>query len=404
MSNVPQLEFLPAGLSVPSADAVLAGVFQDLQDAFGGQLNQALETPQGQLATSLAAIVADKDAQIAEVVNQVNPDTADGAYQDAIGRIYFMSRIPGTPTVVALLCTGAVGTAIPVGAQAQDTSGNIYSCLQAGVIGVGGTVTLSFANIVNGPIAAPTGTVTKIYRAITGWDSVTNPADGVIGRDVENRNEFEQRRIASVALNAHGSLPSIFAAVLAVDGVTDAYVYENPTNSPISIGSTSYVLAPHSLYVAAVGGLAQDIGNAIWLKKDVGCDTNGNTTVTVVDSEGYLPPYPSYTIKYEQPAALPIFIRVQIRDSVSLPSDIIDQVKAAVVATFTGQDGGTRVRIGAELLAAKFYPGVIAIGPEVSVLSILIGTTTPGALTSLLVGIDQAPTLDPANITVDLIT
>jgi uncharacterized phage protein gp47/JayE len=402
-TNVPQIQFLPTGLSVPAEPAVLAGVFADLQDAFGGQLNESLETPQGQLATSLSAIIADKDAEIAEVVNQVNPDTADGAYQDAIGRIYFMSRIPGAPTVVTLVCTGAAGVLIPVGAQAQDTSGNTYTCTQAGTIGVGGTVSLTFANTVNGPIAAPANTVTKIYRAITGWDSVNNPVEGIIGRNVENRAEFEQRRIASVALNAHGSLQSIYAAVLAVPNVIDAYVYENATNSTINVGSTSFPLVPHSLYVAAVGGAAQDIGNAIWLKKDVGCDTNGNTDVTVVDDSGYQPPYPTYTIKYQQPTPLPIFFHVSIRDSASLPAGIEDLVKAAIVATFNGDDGGARVRIGAELLAAKFYPGVIAIGPEVSVLSIFIGITSPGAATSLLVGIDQAPTVDPDDITVTLV-
>ncbi len=220
---------------------------------------------------------------------------------------------------------------------------------------------------------------------------------------MENRAEFEARREASVALNAHGSLPSILAAVLAVPGVIDAYAIENPTNSIVTEGPTSYPLAPHSLYVAAVGGAAQDIGNAIWLKKDVGCDTNGDTSVIVVDSEGYQPPYPTYTIKYEQPTALPIFVKVQIRESDSLPDNLTQLVKDAVIATFTGEDGGTRVRIGAELLAAKFYPGIIAIGPEVSLLSVLIDIVTPGAATSLLIGINQAPTIDEADITVVLV-
>jgi hypothetical protein len=45
---------------------------------------------------------------------------------------------------------------------------------------------------------------------------------------------------------------------------------------------------------------------------------------------------------------------------------------------------------------------VINLGDEVSVLSILIGTSGPGALTSILIGVDQAPTVDAANITVTL--
>jgi uncharacterized phage protein gp47/JayE len=403
-TNVPPIQFLPAGVVVPPEADVLAGALADLQDAFGGQLNESLETPQGQLASSEAAIIADKNAQIVRVVNNVNPDTADGIYQDAIGRIYFMNRSPGAPTAVQCLCIGAAGTTIPIGAQAQDTSGNLYVCTQAGVIGVGGSITLPFANVENGPIPCPSGTLTRIYRSIVGWDTINNPSDGVLGRDVENRAQFEQRRQASVALNAHGSLPSIYAAVFAVPDVIDAYVYENTTNAPINVGSTAYTLVPHSLYAAVVGGAPDAIAQAIWLKKDVGCDYNGNTSVVVVDESGYQPPYPTYTVKYEIPASLPIYFEVFLRDSDSLPADIEVLVKAAIIATFTGEDGGTRVRIGAELLASKFYPGVIAIGPQVSVLSILLGTYGTGpTLTSLLVGIDQAPTVEPADIIVTLV-
>src|SRR4051812_35896604 len=144
MTNVPALEFTPTGVSTPEESAILAGVLADYNDAFGGGLNLALETPQGQLASSTAAIIADKNAQVVEVVNQMDPDTNDGAYQDAIARIYFLTRSPGAPTTVACACIGAAGTVIPVGAKAQDTSGNIYVAVDGGQIPPGGNITLAF--------------------------------------------------------------------------------------------------------------------------------------------------------------------------------------------------------------------------------------------------------------------
>ena len=402
-TNVPTIEFTPEGLTVPSESAILAGVQADQNAAFGGNLNPALETPQGQLATSQTAVIADFNALFAEFVNQVDPDTADGFMQDAIARIYFLNRSPGAPTSVQCTCTGLFGTLIPVGAQAQDTSGNRYVCTESGTIPIGGSITLPFANIVNGPVPCPSGTLLTIYQAIPGWDSITNPSDGVLGRFVETRSEFEFRRRNSVALNARGSLPSIYAAVFDLPDVLDVYAFENTTNATITVGATNFPLVPHSLYVAVVGGIAQDIGEAIWRKKDVGCDYNGNTTVTVEDNSGYSPPVPTYTVKFEIPASLPIFFNVQIANSPDLPSNIVQLTKNAIVASFTGADGSTRVRIGSLILASKFYAPVSAIGPEVSILSILIGVTSPGAVTSVLAGIDQAPTIDAANITVTLV-
>lgn len=402
-SSVPPVEFTAAGLVIPSEAAILAGVMADYNAAFGGNLNPALETPQGQLASSTAAVIADANATFAEFVNQVDPDTADGFMQDAIARIYFLDRSPGAPTSVLCLCVGLFGTVIPVGAQAQDTSGNLYACTEEGTIGVGGNVTLPFANVLNGPIPCPSGTLTTIYRAIPGWDTINNVGDGVLGRNVETRAEFEFRRQNSVALNARGSLPSIYAAVFNVPGVLDVYVTENVTSDPIDVGSTDYTLVPHSLYVAAVGGDVQTIGEAIWEKKDVGADYNGNTTVTVEDDSGYSPPVPSYVVKFEIPPPLPIFFAVEIADSDDLPADIVDLVKAAIVGAFFGTDGSQRVRIGSLILASKFYAPVSRIGDTVSILSILIGITDPALLTNILAGVDQAPTVNADDITVDIV-
>jgi hypothetical protein len=405
-TNVPNIQFTPAGLVVPQEADILSGVLADYDQAFGGGMNKALETPQGQLASSESAIIAAKNAAIVEFVNQVNPDKASGFMQDAIARIYFLDRIAGAPTVVQCTLVGGQGTVIPVGAQAQDTSGNIYVCTELGVIGSGGTVSLPFANKDNGPIPCPANTLTQIYKAIPGWDTINNPVEGVLGQNVETQQAFAYRRAQSVALNARGSLQSIYAAVFDVEDVLDVYVTENTTNSIINVGATAYPLAPHSLYVAAVGGAPQAVGTAIWTKKDVGCDYNGNTTVTVVDNVGYQQPYPTYTVKYEIPPALPIKFAVQLAADAGLPANIIDLVKAAIIGAFNGTNEGTRARIGALLLASRFYPPVIdigiAIGSPVSVLSILLGSATP-TLTSQLIGIDRAPTITAADIDVEIV-
>ena len=102
------------------------------------------------------------------------------------------------------------------------------------------------------------GTLTTIYRAVPGWDSITNAVDGTTGRDVENRADFEARRVASVALNARNTLASIRGAVLDVANVIDAYVDDNSTASPAVKGGVTF--PAYALYVAALGGVGHLVG------------------------------------------------------------------------------------------------------------------------------------------------
>src|SRR5271157_3617347 len=90
---VPQPFFGPNGIVVPTENAILTGVQTDLNTALGGNINPQLSTPQGQIASTETAIIGDSNAQFAFFCNQVDPALNQGRMQDAIGRIYFMTRI-----------------------------------------------------------------------------------------------------------------------------------------------------------------------------------------------------------------------------------------------------------------------------------------------------------------------
>lgn len=400
---VPDVQFTLTGLVLPQEADILAGVQADQQTAFGGGLNPALETPQGQLASSLTAIIARKNDLFAEYVSQVDPDVADGRMQDAIARIYFIDRLPATSTTVDVLCTGLAGVVIPPGARVQAADGSIFAALDGGVIGVGGNVTLSFAAQQTGPIPVGIGQITNVYQAIPGWDSVTNVAPGVTGSNIESRADFEYRRKQSVALNARASLPSIYAAVFDVDDVTDVYAAENVLSTTLALPGGTIVMVPHSIYAAVVGGDGDDIANAIWTKKSVGADYNGNTSVVVTDPSGYSPPLPSYTVKFQRPPALPIKFAVQIANTAGLPSTIIADAKAAIISAFNGGDGGPRVRIGSTIYASRFYAPVSNIRPGyVEILSLLLGSVTP-TLPALTTDPAFVPTISASDISVTLV-
>jgi len=245
---VPEVVFTTEGLTTPDEADILQGELSDLNTAMGGAMSTSLTSPQGQIATSNTAIIAEKNSQLLALVNQINPDFSSGRFQDAIGRIYFIDRLPATGTTVTATCTGLVGTVIPVGSVAQDTAGYLYYSTAQATIPETGAVDVVFQNGTTGPIACPIGALNTIYKAITGWSGVTNVAAGVTGQDVETRANFEYRRRQSVAKNARGTNQAVYGAVLAVEGVTDAYVIDNPLGSPVQKGYTDYTLKSHSVY------------------------------------------------------------------------------------------------------------------------------------------------------------
>jgi len=401
-TSVPPIQWTPEGVVLPTDAAILAGRQEDIDNAFGGGVNPALETPQGQIASSDSAIISDKNSAIAYIANQVDPLYAEGRFQDAIGRIYFMTRQAATSTVVIATIGGLPGTYIPAGILALDTSENIYQLLGAVTIGPGGTIPAEFANVATGPIPCSIGALSQIYRAVPGWDTVTNAGAGILGSYVESPQAFELRRKNSVALNSHGTTDAIFANVYAVAGVLDCYVIDNPSGNTVNYGATNYPLLPHSVYVAAVGGLASAIAQAIWNAKDAGCNYNGNTTETVYDTR-YAVPQPSYQVTFNIPTATPVYFAVTVQNAATLPSNYVTLIQNAVIAQFNGQNNNTPAGIASLILASSYYGAVLAAVPGVSLLSILVGLTGPGSAYDVTMGIDQQPTLDATNITVTAI-
>lgn len=401
-STVPQPTFGNNGVILPTEAQILVGVTADINSAFGGGLNPQLTTPQGQLASTETAIIGDAYAQFLWMVQGFDPAYNSGRNQDAVGRIYFMTRIPGAPSVQPCVCAGLPSVQIKVGQPAQDpATGLLWICTEAGEIPITGSITLNFACENDGPTPGPTAL--DVYQFLAGLDSITPTGEAALGVNVENRSEFETRRSLSTASNSVGNLPAVLGAVLAVPGVLDGYVYDNYTSSPLLVGGIT--IGPNSLYVCVLGGAAQDVGNAIWSKKAPGCNYfAGNTTVTVTDpNPSYAPgSAPTYPVTFETPTNVPFYVLVTITNGPTVPSTALAQVQSAVVSAFAGTDGGDRAKIGSIVYALRYYGPIFSIssaltvdpstgqvnttpGWSANIVSIQVGTTQSASFTGAIV-------------------
>ena len=389
-TNVPEIEITATGLKLPTELDILKGVLADFNTAFGGNLNLNLETPQGQLASSLAAIIADKNNQIAWLANQVHPDYAEGFMQDAIAKIYFLERKQATDSVVTCEFMGLAGTRIPKGFIVKDTLGNNWVLQQNISILAGGTVTGTLS--AKGSIPAKAHTVNQMYQTIVGLDRVDNPQDAIAGKLTESRAEFRDRRQRSVAINAHGTPQAVYANVFALDGVSDVYVVDNPKGEAVTLNG--YRLKPHSIYVAVVGGNNQQIAKTILQYAGNGCDFNGNTNVTVYD-DNYSEPKPAYQVSFMRPVDLPIYFRVRVEQGA--PIGYQDVIKQAIIAAFNGDN---KARIGANIYAIRYVAPVVKAMPDAHILNVEIGLAKSSMGNMVSVGIHQKPAISANNIEV----
>ena len=393
-TNVPGPTFGPNGFQIASGPAILTGTQLDIQQAFDTALNFALNTPQGQLASSEAADISNAQQFFAYYCNQVDPAYSSGRMQDAIARIYFLQRNPALPTVLQVNCTGGgagAGVPLPVSpvpAQIVDNNGNIYSLTSTITLpGGGGTVIGSFACVTPGPIPVPAGAnPIQIYKAIPGWDSVSL-ISGVQGVNVESRQAFEGRRQDSVAGNSMGAIGSIIGAVAKVAGVIDYFGYNNNQSSPATVGGVT--IAANAIYICVAGGSASAVAQAIFSKKGPGAPMTGTTTVTAYDNNPlYASPVP-YEISFTIATPLQLLFAVTFVSGPNIPSNATSLTQNALIAAvsqgvispaaqFTGSISGTVLNV-----SAVGY-GTLAIG---QVLADATGALSGGTqITAFLTG------------------
>ncbi|MXV44384.1 hypothetical protein GS501_04895 [Saccharibacter sp. 17.LH.SD] len=400
-TSVPAPRLTDAGFVAPSEQDILNGRQNDLNTALGGNANMALSTPQGQIALSETAILGDAFAAILEVFNGIDPAIASGRMQEAIGRIYFMERRPATPTTVSVQAVvTAGGQNIPVGtALAIDPDGNRYLTLSSVTLPTTGPATLELSCETAGAIACPPNSL-QLYQGGVGIASLTNPQAGTIGEDVENRAHFEQRRQATVAANSEGQNASLLGALLEVDGVTDAYVQDNPSGHVTVINGIS--MPAHAIYCVVEGGKDADIGQAILSRKSPGCAMIGGQDVLVQDTN---PAYdgrgPFYTFAFDRAQASPLSISITLSKLAGVPLNGGDLVRDALLSALAS--GSLRARMGSTIYAYRLSSVVNALGDWAEVLSLTISAGTQKNVQRLTLPINQIATATRETISIEMV-
>ena len=396
------------GFSVQEPQEVREEVAQSWINAFKSDdtpdINTAPETPQGQIIDAETLAITQKDAELAFLANMFNPKTARGIWQDALAEIYFIKRKKAVNSRCYCVLTGLNGTVIEKGSKIQSSADSTYwDLLEDVTINDNSSVTALFECESEGAIIASPNTLNKIITTVAGWDTVNNTQSATVGSLEESQQAFEKRRYDSVALNSVGTTASVFSRVNQIDDVVGCYVVDNKTNVNKIIDD--YLLKPHSIYVAVIGGSNQDIAEAIYRSLSAGCDYNGNTQITVVDPHTHA----KEKVTFMRPTSQNVYIKVNVFDK-DLPDDYENLIKNAVITNFYGQDeqieiageAVTRAIMGQDIYASRFLPSILNKNIS-SLLSVQISLDNQTFSDYVHIKIDKEPYIDESNITVNLI-
>lgn len=401
-----RLTFEDTGLVAPET--------ADIREDVGGEFIRVFEregdpplnieptTPAGQLVDVVVGEIEAVNAGFLYLASQFDPATADGRFQDALAYIYFLNRKLSEPSIVTCQVTGLPGTVIPYGAVVQAQNGYQLICTASVTIGDTGQAETTFRSTQYGPIDFAPHSVTQIITITPGWDSVDNETAGVAGRIIETRGEFETRRAASVAANAHGSTSAIYGALANIDGVIDLQVLENV--GPFPVVKYGVTVPGHGITVCIYGGEDADIAEWIYRKKDNGADTGGNTDIVYADADYH---NAVYNYKIMRPEPVNFWINVVLGAGDPPSGAVVAALKQALFNDFYGLNVNPRVGLATNVYASRFYcpavnvPGVVSINR----IEVALGDTQPTEFfDAVMIRGDQEPVLSMANILVSQAT
>lgn len=384
-----------SGLHIPTYQDIEDYLVDNARSVFGSDIYLEADSQDFQDIAARAQLIYDTLLTAQLAYNSRSPVTAIGAGLDAIVAINGIERAGDTNSTAPVTLTGTPFTVITNGVVGDD-NGEQWDLPASVTIGAGGTVSTTATCQASGPVTALAGQINVIITPTAGWTAVTNPTAATPGRSEEQDSELRARQAVSVANPSQALTTGILGAVLDVENVASAQIYENDTNS--ALGEINGVPNPndypaHSITVVVDGGNDEDIASAIALRKTPGCFTDGDQSVVVYDR--YSVPT---TIRFYRPTDKAAFVELTIRALNGYSSTVGDAVKQALV------DYLNSLVAGQSIIISELWQAALSVDtgsyPVFSLTSLeaAVGSGAPGT-TDITLNFNEKATCEIDNIT-----
>lgn len=312
------------GLHIPTYNDILEDMIAAMKQIYGDDIYLDNSSPDYQLLSIFALKQSDTLQVMAYAYNARSPETAIGASLDSVVKLNGIKRKAASKSTCQVKVTGTPFTQIVDGAV-RDRAGLTWDLPSSVVIDSSGTTYTVATCRTAGAVSALAGDISQIETPTYGWVSVTNEVAAVLGNAQETDAQLRERQTISTANPSQTMLDGTKGAIAALKNVSRYAVYENDTNVSSVTDDNPYGLPAHSVTCVVEGGTDEDVAEAIFLHKGIGCYTNGDVEVQYTDQNDYI-----NRVRFYRPVYKDIFVKVVIKKYTGYISTMTVKVREAV--------------------------------------------------------------------------
>lgn len=343
-----------AGLHIPTYQDIKDDLVTEAKKIFGEDIYLENDSMDYEYISAIALKMYDTLNSIVYAYNSRSPVTAIGSGLDTVVKINGLKRKSASYSTCVVTLTGIPQTVIKSG-LVQDISGNNWNLPSNITIPEEGEIEVSAICTVLGSVSALVGDINKIATPQLGWISVTNKVNAVLGQPVETDVQLRARQAVSTALPSQTLLEGTIAGIVSVEGVTRQRVYENDTNDSSETEENPYGLPAHSITAVVEGGLDADIAEQIYIRKGVGCYTNGTTEVQVTNKYDI-----TTSIRFYRPSYVDVDITVNIKKYAGYTDNVVDNIKNNILNYLN------KLNIGDNLPTSLLWNSALTANPDLT--------------------------------------
>lgn len=246
-----------------------------------------------------------------------------------------------------------------------------------------------------GPIPANSGTMTVIVTPVTGWNSITNANDAVLGTNVETDAALRLRRAEELARPGTGTVKAFRADVLTVAGVSQCEVFENVNDIADADGVPAHSFETVIWDGDTPAAANADVAASIYGNKPAGIKSYGTSVLTTYTDKYGNP----VDIRFTRAAALTTYLIVDVTTNSDFDgTDGPTAIKNALVAS------GDALAMGDDVIALALRAIPLGVKGVVDVPSLKLGfAAAPTGTANLTVTNRQIARFDTSRITVNLV-